>query len=109
MAYLREVDRAYSSMTAMQVQDALWRAYGGSPQGIEGISAMPSMHVSIALLLALFGWRISRLAGLAYSAFAMLIFLGSIHLGFHYAVDGYVAAAMTLAIWWGCGAVARRA
>ena len=25
------------------------------------------------------------------------------HLGWHYAVDGYVAAGLTLAIWWGVG------
>lgn len=109
MAYLRGIEDAHPSMTALNVQDALWRAYSGSPQAIEGISAMPSMHVSIAILLALLGWRINRFAGLAYSAFAILIFLGSIHLGFHYAVDGYIAAVMTVAIWWGAGAVSRRA
>jgi hypothetical protein len=66
------------------------------------------MHVAIAVLLALFGWRRHWLLGIGYSAFAVLVFLGSIHLGFHYAVDGYVAAAMVVAIWWVSGMIARR-
>ncbi|MGX5841475.1 hypothetical protein ACWGTI_12205 [Mesorhizobium sp. ArgA1] len=31
------------------------------------------------------------------------MFFGSIHLGWHYAVDGIVGIAAALAIWWGCG------
>lgn len=35
--------------------------------------------------------------------FVTLIFIGSIHLGWHYAVDGLVAFAMMSAIWWAAG------
>jgi hypothetical protein len=69
---------------------------------------MPSMHVGVAVLLAIFGWKRHRLLGLGFSAFALVIFLGSIHLGFHYAVDGYVAAIMVVVIWWISGRIARR-
>jgi hypothetical protein len=108
LAYLHSVNQTHS-IFALEAQDWLWRAHAfGEPMPLKGISAMPSMHVAIAVLLALFGWRRHWLLGIGYSAFAVLVFLGSIHLGFHYAVDGYVAAAMVVAIWWVSGMIARR-
>ncbi len=84
----------------LDLQDTLWAAqtanghlFGG------GISAMPSMHVSVATLLALGGMQISRRAGLCLGAFAVVIWVGSIHLGWHYAWDGIVAFVATLGIW----------
>jgi hypothetical protein len=98
-----------SEVFALTVQDMLWRAYAeGIAMPFEGISAMPSMHVALAFLLALFSWRRHWLLGIGYTLFAALIFLGSIHLGFHYAVDGYVAVLMVAAIWWGSGKIAGR-
>ncbi len=89
---------------ALTVQQALisWadaKAYtiGG------GISAMPSMHVAIATLFTLLGWRISPFWGGAASVFLAVIFLGSIHLGYHYAIDGYVSMMLTPIVWWGSG------
>ena len=38
---------------------------------------------------------------------AALIFLGSIHLGWHYAVDGYLAFALAYAVWRAMEPVAR--
>jgi hypothetical protein len=106
-AYLRSVDETHS-LFALRVQEWLWQAYAaGAPMPLKGISAMPSMHVAIAVLLALFGWRRHWLLGIGYTAFAVMIFLGSIHLGFHYAVDGYLAAAMVVAIWWVAERIAR--
>ena len=32
--------------------------------------------------------------------FTFLIFLGSIHLGWHYAIDGYFGAALAVVCWW---------
>ena len=32
-----------------------------------------------------------------------VLFIGSVHLGWHYAVDGYVAIVGTAAIWWAVG------
>ncbi len=84
----------------LDVQNTLWAAqtadgalFGG------GISAMPSMHVSIATLLALGGAGISKRAGLVLGAFAFTIWIGSIHLGWHYAWDGIIAFVGTLVIW----------
>lgn len=89
---------------ALQVQQLLWDGYRHHNAAL-GIAAMPSMHVATSVLLALWGWRHDRRAGIALSAFALLIIVGSIHLGWHYAVDGYVGAAGAAAIWFAVGAL----
>ena len=86
---------------SLNTQDMLWRAYDDSQIGqVKGISAMPSMHVSIAMLFALVGWRVNRITGTIFSIFAFIIMIACIHLGWHYAIDGYTAVILTLLIWW---------
>ena len=94
---------------ALSLQDMLWSSYAMN-KGVfgGGISAMPSMHVSIAALMACGAWRLGRKMGWIMSAFAFVIWIGSIHLGWHYALDGIVAAAMTLGIWWFSGWLVER-
>ncbi len=70
-----------------------------------GISAMPSMHNALAALFACGAFTIHRVAGLVMTVFAIVIWIGSVHLGWHYAVDGIVAVGVTIAIWKGCGAL----
>ena len=84
---------------ALPVQDELWQGYVDNSVIVRGISAMPSMHNGSALLFALAGYQVSRFAGHLLSAHAILIFIGSILLGWHYAVHSYVAWALTLVIW----------
>lgn len=92
--------RAIPNLQATRIQDALWHAYSiGKFMPLGGISAMPSMHVSIAVLLALVYSRLHSWAGLAFLLYAILIQIGSVHLGWHYAIDGYVSIVLTLAIW----------
>ena len=74
-----------------------------------GISAMPSMHVALATLFALVGWRTNRWVGIATTLFAVIIQIGSVHLGWHYAIDGYAGAVGMIVIWLLVGrALARR-
>ena len=105
MTYLRGVDETYP-IWAVQVQDMLWDGFNGQ-SSIEGISAMPSMHNGTALLFALAGFRISRMAGWLLTAHAVFIFIGSVHLAWHYAIDSYVAWALTLVLWYGLAPVTR--
>ncbi|MBR0551095.1 phosphatase PAP2 family protein [Stakelama marina] len=64
-----------------------------------GISAMPSLHVAMATLFACAGFALWRPLGVGLTLFALIIFIGSVHLGWHYAADGIVAAILTLQIW----------
>ncbi|MDJ0951020.1 MAG: phosphatase PAP2 family protein [Alphaproteobacteria bacterium] len=108
MSYLYAANEQVPLM-ALNLQEMLWEVYVSQGDKIgSGISAMPSMHVASTVLMALLGWRIHRWLGIAYTAFALLILVGSVHLGWHYAIDGYIAALVTIAIWWGVGAAIRR-
>jgi PAP2 superfamily len=66
---------------------------------VNGISAMPSVHVAVAVLFALAGGRAGRWPGRLFTAYAGIVLLGSVHLGWHYAVDGYVSAAIVAGLW----------
>lgn len=92
--------------SSIAVQDLLWSLRG--EEGVQigaGISAFPSLHVAMATLFALTAFKIGKRLGWAMTAFAVLIQLGSVHLGWHYAVDGYVSALLVAAMWFGLGAV----
>jgi hypothetical protein len=86
----------------------LWEIYTGGLDEPGGISAMPSMHNAQAVLLALTAFRIDRRLGLVMAAYAALIFIGSIMLAWHYAVDGIVGVAAAVLIWLAAGFVTSR-
>ncbi|MBA3583116.1 MAG: phosphatase PAP2 family protein [Gemmatimonadetes bacterium] len=103
MDYLREVDRTYA-LTALDVQAHLWAGYAsGRMHLIEGIAAMPSLHVALPVLYAICGWKVDRRLGIAFGIYALVILIGSVHLGWHYAVDGYVTLLLVPFVWWGAG------
>ncbi len=82
----------------LETQSLLWSFYS-APQSINAISAFPSMHVASTTLMAILGFALSRWVGLALTAFAVCIMIGSVLLGWHYAVDGYVGAAIAVLCW----------
>ena len=107
MAYLRAADQQFPVLT-LNVQDLLLQWYHEGERGLgSGITAMPSMHVAMAQLTWLGMRRVSRTAGWWFFAFFVVIWIGSVHLAYHYAVDGLVSVIATAAIWSGSGALLR--
>lgn len=104
---LASAQSATSGFTSLAIQSELLSHYGSHSLIVgAGISAMPSVHNALSVLFALAAFRVSKIAGWIAAAYALLIWMGSIHLGWHYAVDGLAAAALTFAIWLVAGRVA---
>jgi hypothetical protein len=82
-----------------EAQDTLWMGYSKHTL-ISGISAMPSMHNATALLLALTALHLGRTLAVLLWCHCILVYLGSIWLGWHYSVDAYAAFAITSFFWW---------
>lgn len=93
---------------ARGLQQELWTSYGralASPAEYttliyEGIAAFPSLHVAVVALFALFLARVHRGAALAMGAYTLVIQVGAVLLGWHYAVDGWFGIALALTLWW---------
>jgi PAP2 superfamily len=99
MHYLRQADQSYPVLV-LDVQNMLLTKYENRSSGLgSGISAMPSMHVSIAMLFFFAFRHVSKLAAWLSGTFLVLIMIGSVHLAYHYAVDGYVSIIITGLIW----------
>lgn len=96
-------------LNALRNQDMLLHLRGSHLLAVGGgISAMPSVHNGLAVLFAIAAFQINRALGCLLAAYAALIWFGSIHLGWHYALDGIVAVALTFGIWDVCGRIADR-
>lgn len=103
MSYLRSVDEVYP-VWAVWTQDMLWEKYLANSTGLgSGISAMPSVHVALATVNALLLSRLSRIAGVLGWVYLAMIMIGSVHLGWHYAIDGYVSIIAVLLMWRAAG------
>lgn len=103
MDYLNAANQRYPVMV-LEVQEMLLQWHRSEQHGLgRGITAMPSMHVALATLFWLAIRRSSRLLDLLFGLFLVVIFVGSIHLAYHYAVDGIVGATIAFGIWWTSG------
>lgn len=77
----------------------------GSSQG----AAFPSSHVGVAVTSAIMSRRhLGGLAGAIVGGLALLLALGAVYGGFHYAVDALVGALLGGALAWSAPAVRRR-
>jgi hypothetical protein len=108
MERLRTIDTTGHPIGALRWQAELWQAHSTHHYGLGlGISAMPSMHNTIAFLYVLAAWRANLVLRAATWAFAAAVLVGSVHLGWHYLSDGLFAWGGVSAIWWGAGAYLR--
>ena len=100
MAYLRAADEQIPVMT-LQVQQMLLDWHRADADGLgSGITAMPSMHVAIAFLFWLAVRKVPQRGGRWMLTFLVLIWIGSVHLAYHYMVDGLVSIALVALLWW---------
>jgi len=107
MAYLRAANEQFPVMT-LHVQELLLGWYREGEGGLgSGITAMPSMHVAMAFLFWLAVRKVWRPVGWFFLAFFVTIWLGSVHLAYHYAVDGLVSVIATAVIWQASGMTLR--
>ncbi len=71
-----------------------------------GFSATPSLHNAIAVLYVFAEFRMGVLIGWMMILYAIVIFIGSLHLAWQYAVDGIVTTFGMCVIWhlvnWWC-------
>jgi hypothetical protein len=92
---------AETGMIAPGLQQTMWQLNGKADADlyIAGISAMPSVHVAMPALFGMLTWQRSRLLGLACWVYTALILVATVHLGWHYAIDGY-ASIVAVALYW---------
>ena len=99
VAHLTEASQSVP-IWALETQSYLLaRSSADGPMIGSGISAFPSMHVAIAALYAAYCWGRGRVLRYLSLAFLVLIFIGSIQLGWHYAADGIFSIAAVLCLW----------
>jgi hypothetical protein len=99
MAYLERVDEQHG-LTALAVQDALWSNYEARGTLLHrGIAAMPSLHVAMPTLFTLAALQHNRWLATTFALYTFAILVGSVHLGWHYAVDGYASIVAVLCLW----------
>lgn len=99
MAYLYSANEQMPIMV-LPVQEMLLDWYGKAENGLgSGITAMPSMHCAIAFLYWIAVRRISAKWGAFFAVFFFITWISSVHLAYHYAVDGLVSLIAVAAIW----------
>ena len=90
-----------SAHSATKVQTYLWHFYENETGGLgSGISAFPIMHIGLVTLNSLFISEASRRWGTAAFAYVGVVLVSSVYLAWHYAIDGYVAIAVTVAVYY---------
>ncbi|MDG1996435.1 MAG: phosphatase PAP2 family protein [Emcibacteraceae bacterium] len=108
-AFNEEFSESWFKVFALNTQETLWENYLKQDVNIgSGISAMPSMHLSISTLLYLSARQLNSVFAYLMLTFLIIILIGSVHLGWHYAIDGYAGILITCLIWKMSGKIARR-
>ncbi len=89
-----------SPNSAISYQKYLWALNNAGQTGFaSGISAFPSVHVGLVTLNALFLREYNRHLGTLAFVYVAFITASSVYLAWHYAIDGYVGAAVVLLIY----------
>jgi len=97
---LKEALQGHGARFAIAESDRMWRSLASRRPGIvAGISAVPSIHVAISVWMVLAARTIApRAAGYAL-VYALVIWVASVQLGWHYVTDGLAGTMGMLGIW----------
>lgn len=100
---------AETPLMSRAAQQMLWELHRAGSIGFGGgISAMPSVHVASAFLIVLLARRYGHTAFALALLYLLSMSVGSVALGWHYAVDAYAGIVLSCPVWMACGAIARR-
>lgn len=106
LTHLHHIDATVTKLQSFQVSDFLLSmSRDESVVDLNGISAMPSLHVALAFLFFLYLRHLSKGIGAIAFLFFLAIFIGSVYFAWHYALDGYVGIVGTAFIWWASGKI----
>lgn len=84
-----------------ETQAMLWQFYVDGDQALgSGISAFPSVHVAIAMVVALYLYERHPLLAIPGVLFWGAVMLLSVYTGYHYAIDSYASTLLVGALWW---------
>jgi len=84
---------------ALGIQELLWEGYTNPDVDPFGISAFPSLHVGMTATCACLGFAASRVIGWMFVLYTAAMLVGSVHLGWHYAIDGIAGIALAILFW----------
>lgn len=99
-ARLTETLQNRGAWLALAESNRMWISMTSHEPGLAaGISAMPSIHVAISLWIFLTARTMAPRGSSAAFIYFVLIWIGSVQLGWHYASDGLVGALGMLGLW----------
>jgi hypothetical protein len=99
MTRLTEIGQI-KSLWALDNQQGLWDFYrDGTWYSFGGISAMPSIHLAMSMIFVMVSFNFGKWPGYFSILYLLIMQIGSVILGWHYAVDGYAGILLAGGIW----------